>query len=256
MDVKIRLIARHYSLCLGLVESGHMATSPINLFNSVHDRAEEFLGLSTKGRKPDDDLRAAIVFAVTAIDVYFHVKIVKFFREKQKQEKNFDLPEKARELIQGVVAKDLTGSNFDSLTKTKQQLIKSACLKSNSSLLSYLEESLEKRSFQSIGAMSDAMEIMGHTPQEIWGKFDSSTKIKTTLKKKKMGRPKKIKPGAKIDAKVQLTKLFDRRQGIIHAADVPLRGQSAGKPNGISGPTVKKWLKYSKEAVHKINELI
>ena len=235
----------------------NMAISPIQFFSTAHTRAEGFLGLDSKGRTPDDDLRAAVVFSVSAVDAYFHAKIIRHLRERQQKEGRFAMSPAAQEMILGEVSKSLTGSEYRDLPNDKKKLIDLACAASDPSLITHLEEALKKKSFQGIGDMSKAMEIMGKNPQEIWGKFDSSTKLKIVKKKNpKGGRPLKPKFGKKIDAKVQLERLFNRRQAIIHNADTSLKGKWAGKPTGISGPVVKRWLKSSEETIKRIDKLI
>lgn len=235
-----------------------MAATPIQIFELAHQRAEDFLGLTTKGRKADDDLRAAVVFSVAAVDAYFHTKILKHFREKRTKSGNFTLPIAAQELIREVVALELTKSEYRDLPKKKQELVNYACVSSNPSLLSYLEEALKRKSFQSTEDMSSAMRIMGQTPQEIWGRFDSSTKVKAKKlsEKRTAGRPKKNKRGRKIDAKKQMGKLFSRRHLIVHDADILVRGNKSGKPRPINSTYVRKWINSSKDAIKRIDNLI
>jgi len=229
--------------------------SPIQIYETAHKRVDDYLGLKTKGRKPDDDLRAAVFFEVAAIDVYFHAKIIKHFREKLQKDGAFPLPPAARELIKSEVSKELTGSEYRDLEKNQQKLVDSATTSSTSLLLTFLEQSLKDRSFQSISDMSKAMEIMGKASQEVWGRFDSSTKLKIK-KKRGVGRPEKLKVGKKIDAKVQLKSLFARRQLIAHEADIPLKGKAAGKPRGIKSKSVRTWVNASKDAIYRIDKLI
>ena len=102
----------------------NMAISPIQFFNTAHARAEGFLGLDSKGRTPDDDFRAAVVFSVSAIDAYFHAKIIRHLRERQQKEGKFVMSSAAQEMILSEVAKSLTGTEYRDLENDKKKIIK------------------------------------------------------------------------------------------------------------------------------------
>jgi|SRR3989344_5947514 len=236
-----------------------MADSPKQIFDSAHERAESFLKSTEKGPKAKDNLRAAVVFAVAAIDAYFRAKIVKFLKEQRdKNVPKFEMPLTAQKILREAVAKHTLAKVYRDLKKDEKELVDTLVESNKSSLFTYLDKALEYESFQSIEKMSEALKIMGKIPSEIWGRFDASTKSsKKVVKKKGPGRPFKQRVGKKIDAKTQMERMFKKRHQIVHEADVVLRGKKlVGKQRKIEFNSVKKWLEHSRKTIHSIEKLI
>ena len=236
-----------------------MAISPIQIFSDAHTRADSFLiGGKKGGPKAKDDLRAAVVFAVAAIDTFFRFKIIDYLkRQRDKNLTNFKLPITAQKLVRDIVAKECFEKEYKDLKEKQKELVDISVVTNKSSLIQYLEVALKQESFQSIEQISDGLRIMDKTPSEIWGKFSSSKKIAKIKSGKRQGRPSKSKRGKKIDAKTQMSRLFTRRHLIVHESDVTLRGKKlVGKPRKIEYTDVKKWLEHSKKAIEEINKLV
>lgn len=236
-----------------------MAKSPIQIYDSAHERAEHFLKSGQSGPKAKDELRAAVVFAVAAIDAFFRAKMIKYLKEQREQTgKSFQLPLAAQKIVREEVAKQtFNRKQYNQLRKPEKELVDTLVESSKSSLIAYLEDALEYESFQSIGKMSEALSVMGKTPSEIWGRFDASGKTPNIKKKPGRGRRPRPKVGKKIDAKIQMERMFRKRHHIVHEADIVLRGRRrVGELRKIEHDTVKKWLEHSKRAIHEINKLI
>ncbi len=234
-----------------------ISPSPIQIFKSAYDRAENFLVRGKKGGPKDkDDLRAAVVFAVAAIDTFFRFKTVEHIkRQRAKNIVGFRLPFAAQKLIRDVVAKENFEREYKDLKDANKELVDALLATNKLSLLKYLEAALKHQSFQSIEQISEGLKIMDKTPSEIWSKF--STSRKKNKKSVKHGRPYKIKPGKKIDAETQMRRLFSRRHLIVHESDVILRGKKlVGIARKIQYTEVKKWLEHSKQAIAEINKII
>lgn len=236
-----------------------MAASPKQIFDSAHERAESFLRSSEKGPKAKDNLRAAVVFAVAAIDAYFRAKIIKILKEQRdKNVSAFQMPLAAQKIIREAVSGHILAKHYRDLKKDEKEPIDALVESNRSSLFGYLDKALEYESFQSIEKMSEALKIMGKIPSEIWGRFDASTKSpKKVLKKRRPGRPFKSKVGKKINAKIQMERMFKKRHKIVHEADIVLRGRKlVGKQRKIEYASVKKWLEHSQKTIHAIDKLI
>jgi hypothetical protein len=242
----------------GIIAHENMTLSPIQIFNSAHDRAEIFLERNP-GKRAKDDLRAAAVFVVAAIDAYFSVKIVAHLKsEYYKNPSKFNPSLAARNLIKEQIAKrSFNNKDFKDLKKHEKELVSTLAESNKSSIISYLESAIKMQSFQAIEKIDEAFKIMGKNPPEIWNKVDSVIKSGKPSHKKKIGRPKRNKGGRKVDVRIQLENLFKRRHLIVHEADVVLRGRaSVGKERQISYETVKKWLTYSQKSIKEIDKLI
>lgn len=223
-----------------------MATiSPIKMFDSAHARADGFLtrGLGAKGK---DDLRAAVVFAVAAIDAFFRAKVTDYFRKNRLSDNKSKIPELAQKLIREEIAKKNFNKEYQNLTNDKKQIVNTTCESNKQFLIKYLEQALKSESFQGIDKIDKAFRMMDKKPQEIWGKFDSSAKVSEHLAIEK--QKKKNKAGRKIDTKTQLGRMFLRRHIIVHEADLVLTGRkNVGGERKIEHAAVKKWLDSSKK---------
>lgn len=235
-----------------------MSASPIDIFDSAHKRALTFLEVGKSGPKSKDNLRAAVVFAVAAVDTFCRVKIIKYLKEqREKRGPAFKMSPAAQKLAREILAKKSFRKEYRDITKIDKEMVDTFVSSSNSKLISYLEDALEQESFQGIDKISDAFKIMDKNPLEIWGKFDASTKLKKPKRKKRPGRPFKTKIGKKIDAKTQMERMFKKRHLIAHQADVVISGKKlVGKLRKIEYLEVKKWLEHSRRAIHEINRLI
>ncbi|MEK7480375.1 MAG: hypothetical protein AAB665_03775 [Patescibacteria group bacterium] len=236
-----------------------MAIAPIQIFNSADERAKKFLGTG-KGPKDKDNLRAAVVFEVAAIDAYFRAKVVRFLKTQyEKSLKDFKMPFAAQKLIRLIVEASIEKKKgATGLDKIQKRIIRASAETTNSQSFYLLEEALKRhQTFQSIEQISHAFRIMGKNPDHTWSLFDLSTKTKDEKKAitgaKKRGPKKKNKRGPKIDAKKQMNRLFGRRHLIVHEADIFLTGkQRTGHKRPIEYEMVKKWLEKSGEAIHRI----
>ncbi|OGG79303.1 hypothetical protein A3A39_01900 [Candidatus Kaiserbacteria bacterium RIFCSPLOWO2_01_FULL_54_13] len=235
-----------------------MSDSPIDIFDSAHKRALAFLEVGKSGPKSKDNLRAAVVFAVAAVDTFFRVKIIKYLKEqREKRDSTFKMSPAAQKLVREILSKKSFRKEYRDITKTDKDMVDVFVASSNSKLISHLEDALEQESFQGIDKISDAFKIMDKNPPEIWGKFDASTKLKKPKRKKGPGRPFKSKLGKKIDAKTQMERMFKKRHFIAHQADVVISGKKlVGKLRKIEYSTVRRWLEHSRKAIHEINKLI
>lgn len=231
--------------------------SPIKMFDSAHARAQGFLnrGLGPKDR---DDMRAAIVFAVAAIDAFFRRKIPDHLR-KELVKTGFRFPESTLQLIREAVSTKNFSKSYTEVSENKdhKQLVDNICKTGGKSLIPFLEDALKRESFQGLGRIDDALRMMGHKPAEIWGKFNFSVKIPVVEKKVGAGRPIKKKVGRKIDLKTQMKRLFERRHLIVHDADLILTGKkSVGQERLIDFEEVKVWLTSSQKSIREINKII
>lgn len=231
--------------------------TPIEIFNRAHARSEVFIsgGKGNKGRRDADDLRAAVVFAVAAIDAYFRFKIIDYWRKKRTSNgSNYKLSSPAEVIVKRAIAKKLFNTtDIKKISKNEKEAVYLIAESNKPSVINYLEQALQEISFQNVKMMDEAISMMGFTPQEIWGRAQSDLKSKKSLRKQ-LGRPVKNKRGKKAEIRVQLENLFLRRHIIVHEADIILRSkQRKGKERGISYTTVKKWVSYAKKAIYFIN---
>ena len=118
-----------------------MADSPKQIFDSAHERAESFLKSTEKGPKAKDNLRAAVVFAVAAIDAYFRAKIVKFLKEQRdKNVPKFEMPLTAQKILREAVAKHTLAKVYRDLKKDEKELVDTLVESNKSSLFTYLDK--------------------------------------------------------------------------------------------------------------------
>lgn len=60
---------------------------PLKIFKLAHERSRAFLREDSQGPRAKDDLRAAVVFAVVAVDAYFRVKVIHVLRTRRASKK-------------------------------------------------------------------------------------------------------------------------------------------------------------------------
>lgn len=228
-----------------------MASTPLDIFNAAHKRADIFLNERSPKKKKFDDLRAAVIFEVAAIDAYFKVKVINVLRGQIKG-RGFVIPESVRNLAKEAAASSgYNGKGYKQLKKEEKRLVDLACSSNESEIVDYVQAAFNKLSFQSISSIDTALAMMGKKPSEIWPKIATQRKLKS--KKDNL----RTKAGRKIQATVQLKALFSRRHRIVHEADIVLWGKKKqGQQRQIVIEDVRKWLKSSNETIRAINRLV
>lgn len=233
--------------------------TPIKIFKSAHDRSSNFIsgGKGNKGRRDADDLRAAVVFAVSSVDAYFRSKIIHILRKKNQSSADRLLPNSVKKHIQKMISRDLFNNREYSQLRSKEKEAVDAMYNSKKPyLITYLQKSLEDLSFQNMDRLEEGVKMMGGRPQEIWGKINQSI-IRDSQPQRTIGRPKKVKKGPKTNVKIQIRNLFLRRHRIVHDADLSIHGKrSRGQPISISYGIVKKWIDSTEILVNNVDSMI
>ncbi|TSC74045.1 MAG: hypothetical protein G01um101433_1112 [Parcubacteria group bacterium Gr01-1014_33] len=231
--------------------------TPITIFKSAHTRSKAFLsqGKENKTIRDADDLRAAVVFAVSLMDAYFRSKIIYILRKKNQSLDRKWFPDAVKKPIQKMIARELFNKDSQLLPR-QREAIDAVYNSGKPTLITYLQKYLEDFSFQNIERLDEGMKMMGAKPQEIWEKVNQG-KIKDVKPQKNIGRPKKRKKGRKTDIKIQLRNLFSKRHRIVHDADLDIHGKkSRGQALSISYTTVKKWIDSTETMINHLDSII
>jgi hypothetical protein len=225
--------------------------SAIQIFDTAYKRAEWFLSgqrADSKGRRAHDDLRAAVVFAVAAVDAFTRAKVIGVLRTRRVRSRTtFKLPEVAKELLRKYVTKETFKKEYGkALTKRERAFVDSYCDSSSEAVILDLQEALQEMSFQSLPQIDLAIRLMGCKQEEVWSRLQTSAKKGTTKRRGKVPAPR-----------VQLSRMFARRHIIVHEADLNIQSRTLrGKARKITYPTVRRWVTEAHKLVKQLDSAV
>jgi hypothetical protein len=130
---------------------------------------------------------------------------------------------------------------MDTLTQLEKNMLAVFCASNGTEIIDCLEKAISREPFESIEKLDLAIQMMGKEPREYWSRLNDTSSKKTT------GRP--------YNAKFQLSKLFERRNIIVHTADLNTAKNARQDFLILAYPTVKRWLEYSAKAINKLEAL-
>lgn len=199
----------------------------IDLFEINIQRAEKLLKIHesahAKGRPPstgesDDILRAVVVFAVSALDAYFHMRITEVVRKIIY--KNKRIPHKSVSYIE---------KNFPQEKRVAELLKIAIGNRPHQDIIKLLEKSLSGLTFQKPEQLEKGFGIMDIN--DPWKKLNHRLKLKG-------GTPKAFLIG-----------VSNRRDDIVHEGDVYISPKYHGKLRKINRTWTRDCLKKMRELV-------
>lgn len=218
----------------------------IELFGLNIQRSEELLevhknsyphGRPTQKGPAADLLRAVIVFSMAALDAYIHRRIVEAVKRVLTLRKR--VPEKCIDQI---------SKKFKEKDGYREILNLSIQKNPENRILRLLNESLSPMTFQKPEQIKLLFEMAELQEETSWKQINRFLK----------NRPGKKKKGRKRDAKSILLSLADRRNDIVHEADMYFSKKYQGKIKSINRKEVRDDLGKLRRivlAIEKISEI-
>ncbi len=210
----------------------------IELFNANMSRAEKLLDLHRKaysrgrpaaGAEGDEILRSAVVFAISALDAYMHLRVEQVVGEIIF--KNRRVPERILPCIQGLFSeKEVT-----------RELLKVAVSKDpQKSIIRCLNSALAGRTFQKPQQIHEAMKMMevGRPSPEINVEY-----ARLRRGPRRIGRPRSVES--------MLGELASRRDNIVHEGDM-YTSNVGNRYHGRLRPISRTWVDGHLRQLRKI----
>lgn len=206
----------------------------IELFQLNIQRAEKLLdihkkahakGRPTSGDEADDLLRAVVVFSISALDAYLHMRVAQVVNEIIYKKKR--IPEKSIGYIEKTIKEE---------DRSRELLKIAISLHPNQKIIQLLKKSLAVVTFQKSEQIQKAFAIMD--VKNPWKRLD-----KFLIPKK--GRRKK---GKRQSCRTFFDEISNRRDDIVHEGDVYISPKYHGKLKVIR----RTWVNDSVEKLKRI----